>query len=104
MGTQTVWRLFCFTFLSTSGEEPAASPRAAESIADNDMGCVVSAASVLLIRAVSARLPRRAGVGKGGKSVSGDRESDPAGGDRRPCWEVGGGGQCYLDARLSPVL
>lgn len=83
---QTVWRLFCFTFIFTSHKEPPVSPRAAESIADNDMNCLVSAASVILIRAISAQPLRRANLDKGGKSMSGHGEC-PAGRDR--CGPVG---------------
>lgn len=67
---QTVWRLFGFTCISASYEEPAVSPRAAESIADNGMNCLVSAASVTLMQATSAPLLRRSGLEKGGISMT----------------------------------
>lgn len=69
---QTVWRLFYFTFIFASREEPAVSPKADESIADNDMNCLVSAASVSLTRAILAWLPRGAAWIREGKLMSGD--------------------------------
>lgn len=43
----------------------AVSPRAAESIADNDMNCLVSAASAILVGVISAPLLRRGSWEKG---------------------------------------
>lgn len=70
VGVQTVWGRFCSSFISASHEEPAVSPRAAESIADNDTDCSVSAASVTLARATSAPLRRRGALEKGEASMA----------------------------------
>lgn len=51
----------------TSREEPAISPRAAESIADNDVNCLVRAALVIPIRAMSAGLLGRGSLDEGGE-------------------------------------
>lgn len=64
---QTVWKPFCSSFIFASREEPAVSPRAAESVADNDMNCLVSAAWVILMQAMSSRLLQRGSLDKGGE-------------------------------------
>lgn len=56
VGGKPVWRIFCFTFIFASLEVPAISPRAAKSIADNDINNLVSAASMILIQATAQSL------------------------------------------------